>query len=825
MDTFRHDLRYAFRSLWRDRAFAATTIVTLGLAIGANAAIFTVVHSVLLRPLPYPEPDRLVVTFESFPGAGVERAGTSIPNYFDQRAITEVFESFALYQVSGHRVGRGEAAQGVSGMRVTPSFFEVLQARAARGRLFTEDEGAPGRNRVAVLSHAFAARQPGGVDGVVGREIVVDDRPHMVVGVLPEEFRFLDPNTRLWIPLAFTPEERADENRYSQNHQAIGRLAPGVTLAQAQQRLEAFTARNLERAGPLLPVLKNAGYATRVVSFADDMVRDVRGALHLLWGGVGLVLLIAAVNVTNLSLARATGRAKELATRQALGAGRGRILRLLVTETTVLAVLGGVVGLGLGYWSLDALEWLGLSDLPRASEIRMDWTVVTLTIAAAMVLGMIIGTVPALQTRSVAPGAALREEGRSGTIGRGARLTGRTLVVAQVAFAFVLLIGAGLLLASFQKVLAVDPGFVPTHVLTGRVAPGQVAYPDDDAVLAYTARALERIRALPGVVAAGVTSFLPFSWDDSSSVIIPEGYAASPGESVVSPSQLYITPGYLETLRVPLKRGRFFTESDTASSPRVVIIDERLAQRFWPNEDPVGKRMYFPRSPEDVANPGPDVTRLQVVGVVASVKLKGLVEGSEDARVGAYYIPYAQDPSRNVGFAIRVHPDADPSGVTAAVQRTLAALDPAMQMYDVVPMMERIERSLSPRRAPMLLSLAFGLVALMLASVGIYGVLAYQVIQRTREIGIRLALGSDAAGVVRLVLREGLLLIVIGVAGGVAGAVALRGLIASHLYGVGALDPLVLLAVTGVLATAALAACLGPAVRAARVNPVVALMS
>ena len=825
MDTLRHDLRFALRVLWRDRAFAATTVLTLALCIGANSAIFTVVQSVLLRPLPYPEPERLVTTFEAFPGAGVERAGTSVPNYVDQRALTDVFESFALYKTGGYRVGEGAGAETVAAMRVTPSFFTVLRVAAVRGRLFTEQEGTPGHERVAVLSHAYAARLPGGVDGVVGRKLRLDHHPYTVVGVLPERFAFLEPIWTVWTPLAFTAEERADDNRYSQNHQAIGRLAPGTTPAQAQAHLDAFTARNLERSGSLRAALENAGYATRVVPIGDDLVRDVRPALHLLWGGVALVLIIAAVNITNLSLARATSRARELATRQALGAGGARVVRLLVTEAMVLTVLGGAGGLVLGLWSLDALAWVGLADLPRAHEIRMDTEVVTLTLGVAVLLGVVIGAVPAIQTRSLSPGVALREEGRGGTAGRGARYMGKTLVVGQVALAFVLLIGAGLLLASFRQVLAVDPGFRADHVLTGRVAPIETAYPDDAAVLAYTNRALERIRSLPGVDAAGVSSFLPFGWDDSSSVVVPEGFVPAPGESVVSPHQLYVTPGYLETLGVQVKRGRLFTESDAASAPRVVIVDEALARRFWPNANPIGRRLYFPQKPEDVANPGPGVIWLRVVGVVSAVKLKGLVEGAEQMRTGAYYMPFAQDPSRNVGFAIRIREDADASGVTAAIQRALGELDPEMQMFDVIPMPERIKRSLNPRRAPMLLSLAFGLVALLLASVGIYGVLAYQVIQRTREIGIRLALGSDAAGVLRLVLREGLALVLIGVSAGAAGAVALRGVIASQLYGVGALDPLVLLAVTGVLAMAALAACLGPALRAARVNPVVALMS
>jgi putative ABC transport system permease protein len=441
-----------------------------------------------------------------------------------------------------------------------------------------------------------------------------------------------------------------------------------------------------------------------------------------------------------------------------------------------------------------------------------------------MFLGIVVGAVPALQLSGMSVSAVLREDGRTGTAGRAARYARRALVVAQVALAFVLLIGSGLLLASFRQLLLVNPGFQAEHVLTGRVSPLETKYPDAAALRSYTRRALERIRALPGIEAAGVSSFLPFGWDNSSSVIIPEGHAMTSGESVVSPHQLYVTAGYLEALRVSLRRGRFFTESDTPPAPGAVIVDERLAKLFWGSADPIGRRMYLPSTPDDVAKPGPGVTWLRVVGVVAPVKLRGLVEG-EDARAGAFYLPYAQDPSRNIGFAIRIKGTSDPVSVTAAVQRTLASIDPETQMYDTFAMKERIGRSLNPRKAPMLLSIAFGAVALLLATIGIYGVLAYQVSQRTREIGIRMALGSDPAGILRMVLREGVWLLLVGLGGGLVGAIALRGVIASQLFGVGALDARVILAVTGVLAVAAVVASLGPARRAARVDPVVALSS
>jgi predicted permease len=393
-------------------------------------------------------------------------------------------------------------------------------------------------------------------------------------------------------------------------------------------------------------------------------------------------------------------------------------------------------------------------------------------------------------------------------------------VVSQVALAFVLIVGAGLLLASFQRLLRVDPGFVADHVITGRLRPLASRYADDAALRSYAARALERIRALPGIEAAGATSYLPFSSDGSSSVIIPEGHVMSPGESVVSPNQLYVTPGYFEAMKVTLKRGRFFTDADGPDAPRVVILDEQLANRFWPNADPIGRRLYLPSKVEDVAKPGPDVTWLRVVGIVANVKMKGLVEG-EQARVGAYYQSYFQNPERGIGLAVRAQGDL--AATTSAIQRALGEVDPETKAFDVFTMSQRVEKSLNPRRAPMLLSTGFGLLALLLASIGLYGVLAYQVTQRTREIGIRLALGSDAGGILRLVLSEGALLVLFGLAGGLAGAIALRGVVSSQLFGVGALDPTVMLGAVVVLGAVSLAACLGPARRAARVNPLVAL--
>jgi predicted permease len=820
MDVFRQDLVFAWRTLRKDAAFAAAVILTLGVCLGANTAIFTLVRSVLLRPLPYPDADRLISAYDSFPGAGVERAGTSVPNYFDRREMTDVFEEVALFQPTGYRVGQGATAEGVAAMNVTPSFFQVLGVPAAVGRLFREEEGIRGRNRVVILSHALAAKQPGGAAGIVGQQMRLNDELYEVVGVMPERFSFLNPDVRLFVSIGFRDEDRGEDRRHSQNHDLIARLARGVTLQQAQARVDALNAQVIERAGPVKPLLINAGYVTRMVGLQADIVRSVRGALVLLWGGVLFVVLIAAVNIANLSLVRTSARMKELATRSAIGAGRGRIARQLVTEAVLLTLIGGALGLLVGFWSLGTLEWIGLSDLPRAHEISMDPVVFGLTFGLALVLGFAVGIAPSIHLARASLSDMLREEGRSGTSGRSTRHMRRGLVVSQVALAFVLLVGAGLLLASFQRLLRVNPGFVADGVVTGRLSPLATRYRDDAALRGYASRALEQIRALPGVEAAGATSYLPFTTDANSNVIVPEGRVMSPGESVVSPNMIVVTPGYLEAMTIALEHGRFFTEADGSEAPGVIILDQQLAHRFWPNADPIGRRVYLPSRPEDISKPGPNVTWLQVVGIVANVKMKGLVEG-EQARVGAYYRPYAQSPRRNIGFVVRSRTDL--AATTTAVQQALASVDPETKAFDVFSMSERVEKSLNPRRVPMLLSTAFGVLALLLASIGLYGVLAYQVSQRTREIGIRLALGANAGGILRLVLIEGALLVGVGLASGFAGALALRGVVASQLYGVGALDPTVMLIAVVVLGVVSLAACLGPARRAARVNPLVAL--
>jgi predicted permease len=820
VDTLWHDLRFALRMVRRDRGFALTAILTLAVCIGANTALFTVVRSVLLRPLPYPASDRLVNLYDSFPGAGVERAGTSVPNYYDRLSQTDVFDEQALYSFRGMNVGEGPSAERVRAMEGTPSLLRMLDVEPYLGRIFTKDEGEVGNTSRVVLAYGFWQRQFGGDRSAIGKTLRLNGEPYTVVGVMPKDFAFLDPDVQLWIPLAFTPRQRAEDERYSQNNEEIARLKPGATVEQAQQEIDALNQRLLDQAGQLKPLLVNVGYHSAVVLLQRDLVRNARSVLYLLWGGVLFVLLIATVNVTNLVLVRSSGRMRELATRVALGAGRGRMARQLLTETTLLAVVGGALGLVLGGWGLGGLASIGLADLPRGNEIHMDGVVVAFTLGLALLLGLVIGLVPVVQLARASVTQVLREDSRTGTAGRGSRLLRRALVTAQVAIAFVLLIGAGLLLASFQRMLAIDPGFKPAHVLTGFVNPPSARYPDGAALRGFVDRTLERIRSLPGVTAAGVTTGLPFGGSNSSSVVLAEGYVMKPGESVISPNRIRATPDYFEAMGIPLLRGRYFDATDTADAPAAIIVDERLAQKFWPDGDPIGRRMYQPDSPEEVLKPGPNSRWFTVVGVVGAVKQQGLVD-SEGARLGTFYLPYAQSPGQGVAFAVRTA--GDPAQATGVVRRAIAAVDPELPFYDVRPMAERVERSLERRRTPMMLSLGFGVVALLLAAIGIYGVLAYQVSQRAREIGIRMALGSDAPRIFRLIVGEGALIVGIGLAVGLGGTLGLGRLIVSQLYGVTPLDPTVIGLVAITLGAVALAASAAPAVRASRIDPVEAL--
>ncbi len=813
------DLQFGSRLLWKDKGFTLTTLLTLVVCIGANAAIFSVVHSVLMRPLPFADSDRVVLTYNSYPGAGVIRADSGVPDYYDRLRDVPAFAELAMVQHRGMTLGGEGSASRISAGAVTPSLFPLLRARALRGRVFRPEDGEVGSEHKVILSYALWQRLFAGSDTAVGKDLRLNGVPFAIVGVMPAGFLFLQADTQVWVPLAFTVKEKSDESRHSNNWTMFGRLAPGATVRQAQEQIDALNARNLERFPAMKQALIEAGFHTIAVPLQEDLVRAIRPVLYLLWCGVICVLLIGCVNIANLALVRASGRLKELATRQSLGAGHFRIARQLMLESLLLTLAGGLGGVLLGRWILGFITHLGIDELPRGSEIRMDAVVVAAMLGLAVLIGLVIGVVPVVRLLRVNLNALLRDESRGGTSGQGARRGRRALVTAQFAFAFILLVCAGLLAVSFRQVLAVRPGFDPDGVLTAMISLPRAQYKSDAELLGFTARVLEATRGLPGVQSAGVTSSIPFGGDYSDSVIFPEGYVAGKGESVISPSALTVSEGYLETMRTRLLRGRTFNAGDTAKAPKCILVDTQLAAKFWPNRDPIGRRLYQPQDAQHLT-PGPKTEYYTVVGVVDSVKLRGLVEGGE-ARFGAYYFPYAQAPER--GFALAVRSTGDPHALAAAIRRVVAGIDPELPLYSVKTMTERTSEALVSRRVPMLLALGFAAVALFLSAVGVYGVLAYQVAQRTREIGIRMALGGTARAISGLVLNESVRMLVLGLGIGLAGTVAAGRAMRSLLYGVQPMDPAVLALVAAVLGGVALVAAAVPARRAQRIDPAVAL--
>jgi predicted permease len=812
-------VRVALRSTLRDKTFSLPVLITLVVCIAANAAVFSVVHSVLLAPLPLSEPERLVAVYNSFPGAGAIEADNSIPDYYDRKQHVPAFGDLALYRRIGRTFGTADGAERITGAAATTSLFSILRTKPALGRLFLAADGEPGSEHKVVLTEGLWQRLYGGRADAIGKELRISGVPHEVVGVLPADFLFVDREASFWLPLAFTAEERADDQRFNNSFSMVGRLAPGATLEQAQQQLWALNKRTIENAGPLGPMLVDAGYTTLAFSLQERLVRDVRETLHLLWGGVVFVLLIGCVNVANLALVRATTRAREVAARRSLGAGPWQLLRQLLLESLVLTVTATVLGLGIAYLAVQAFAASAADRMPRGGEIALNTPTVLLALGLAAGLTLLLATIPLVRGARTPLARTLREEGRAGTASRGSRSVRRVLVATQVAFAFVLLLGAGLMLASFRELLEVRPGFEAAGVITGTIALPTTAYPEDADILAMNARILERVTAIPGIVAAGFNDAAPLTGSYSDSVILAEGYTPSPGESVISPAMSAITPGYFAALGVPLKRGRVFDERDTPTSQPVVIVDEQLAERFWPGKDAVGRRLYQPQSPDDITKIGPDTPWITIVGVVGNVKQRGLV--SEEERLGAYYFPFTQSLRRTMTLVVRTH--GDPLQMASTLRREIAAIDPELPLFDVQSMAQRLDGSVAGKRAAMTLATTFAGVALLLSTLGIYGVLAYQVSQRRREIGIRMALGSESRNVFRLIVGEGVMLLGIGLALGLVGLFALREVLARQLYGVSPFEPGVVAGVSALLVTVALVACMVPARRAARIDPLVAL--
>ena len=814
-------LAFAARSLWKNKGFTLAAFLTLALCIAANTVLFSIVHSVLLKPLPVPDSDRLVLVYNSYPGAGAVRGSSGVPDYYDRVRGMKAAESLALYDTRNRSTGESGRPERVVVMAVTPSFFRVARVQAELGRTFVEEEGEPGHEDKVVLSHGYWRERFGGDPHILGRQMRLDGRPFTIVGVMPADFQFLETESRVWIPLAFTAQQKSDDARHNNSWTSIGRLRDGATIAQAQAQVNALNAASLDLIPALKPLLINAGFNTKVVPLKDDLVRNVKSRLYLLWAGTLLVLLIGCVNVINLALVRTHARSRELATRLAMGAGRADVARQFFSESLLLTVASGLAGLFVGWASLRALTGLDLAQIPRGAEIQLGLMPVLFTLGLSLLLGLVIGAFPLASALTLDVNAVLHESGRTGTGGRGPRLLRRGLVVTQVAVAFLLLVGTGLLLASFRQILAVEPGFDPRHVLTACVRLPASRYPGDKELRGFTDEAVRRLRGLAGVTAVGATDSIPLTGDHSDSVILAEGYQMKPGESVISPTRLQVAAGYFESMRIPLVHGRYFDDRDSADGPLTIIVDTRLAKRFWPGQNPVGRRMYRPDSAEDLLGVNAKTRFLTVVGVVGEVKQDGLVVSTTP--VGAYYLPMAHDTTRFMAFTLRSA--GDPLVLAAPLRSAIAELDPELPVFDVKTMEQVSDESLVTRRWPMLLSMGFGVVALLLSALGIYGVLAYLVTQRTKEIGIRMAIGGTPRTIFDLVLKEGLTLLVAGLVAGSVGLLWLSRALASQLYGVRPSDPGVIALAALALGAIALIACVVPARRATRINPVVALNS
>ena len=813
MRTFLQDLRFGVRTLLKSPGFAAVAVVTLALGIGANSAIFSVVNGLLLQPLPYPESERLAIIWTHSPGANVEQDWPSPGQFAAVKSEASAFEDLALAQGTSLNLAVDGGAERVGVVRATSNLFSLLGARPALGRVLLPEEDAPGRPPAAVLSHGLWQRRFGSDPNVLGRALTLNGQSYTVVGVMPADFALgyeVMPTVGaieqpdVLLPLALTAERAASQG--DENYNILARLRPGATVEQAQVELD-LTARRLGQQFPDYYPPSRA-FRLSVRPLLEQVVGDVRTALLILLGAVGFVLLIACANVANLLLARAAVREKEMAVRTAIGAGRWRIVRQLLTESVALSAAGGALGLLVAFWGLEALRSLAPGNIPRLQMVALDWRVLLFTSVVTICTGVLFGLAPALRGSRVNLGETLKEGGRALAGGGGQRLR-NGLVVTEIALSLVLLVGAGLLIRSFMRVQQVEPGFDPRGLLSLRLSVAGTGYQGERGT-EYYQKLLERVRTLPGVESAGAASILPLGGGIGWGSITIEGYVPTTGQEAIQSDQRIAGPGYFETMRVPLLRGRLFDERDAEDSTPVAIIDENMARTYWPGTDPVGRRLKSGSADDDT----PWMT---VVGVVGNVKQYAL---DADSRV-TFYAPHTQRPSGTMYVVARTSGDAE--GLAPAVVREARAIEPNVPVFDVKTMERRLSESLARRRFAMLALGLFALVAMLLAAVGIYGVMSYSVAQRTREIGVRVALGARSRDVLGLVLRRGMILTLVGIGAGLAGAFALTRLMGSLLFGVSATDPLTYAAIALLLAAAALLACFIPARRATKVDPMMAL--
>jgi putative ABC transport system permease protein len=798
---FAGDLRYALRSLRRNKVFALAAVTTLALGIGANSAIFSIVNGVLLRPLPYPAPDRLVVLFGKYPNYG--RTGLSLPDFNDWRAQARTMELVAARHGAVFNFTGGAEPVQLRADRVTANFFRTVGVQPMVGRGFQTDEELGGDDLVVVLSHGFWERQFGGDRAIVGKTIQLSGQAHTVIGIAPPGFRFWR-DVDLWAP---TQVDRPNANRRSEFLVAFGRLKPGVTVNQADAEI-ATIARRLAEQYPAT----NANFQSEVVGLQEETVASVRLALLVFAAAVGLVLLIACANVANLLLARAAAREREIAVRSALGASRTRLIRQLLTESALVGVLGGLLGLLLAVWAIGALRASNTTLLPRLGEVRVDDAVVLFSLGVSLVTGLLFGLAPALRLATNRLHESIKEGARGAAGGAVTRFR-NTLVLGEVALAVILLVGAGLLIRSFEKLNRVDPGFDPNGVLTYQVSFPSSRYEDVNRLGSLYDQIIERTRAVPGVRGVAVSNTLPMQGSGYVSFVI-EGIPFPQRDASAAPIDVQpftVSPDYARVMRLSLRRGRFIEPRDVPGAGDVAVINTEMARQFFPEgRDPIGARVAFDGGT-------PTSQWFTIVGIVDVVTQEGL-----DAKpYSQIYLPIAQAPRRTVYVSVRA--DGDPSSLVPSARQALKSVDTEIPMHDPQPMLARVERSIAAPRVSVVVLTLFAALAMVLAAIGIYGVLSYAVSQRVREIGIRMALGADAGRVRRLIVRQGMTPALMGLGLGLGGAFLLTGLMEKLLFGVQSKDPLTFVLVGAFLTTIAFLASYLPARRATRVAPTEAL--
>jgi putative ABC transport system permease protein len=820
-----NDIKLALRGFAKTRGFTAIAVATLALAIGANSAVFSLINALLVRPLPYQEPSRIALIWEQFKTQGLERIPCSPPEFLDLQKEFQSGTGLAAFNYQTFNIGGGDVPERISGAVVSPSLFPLLGVESIKGRTFAREEEGIGHDDVIVISERLWKRRFNADPMLVGKTLLLNGRNYTVIGIMPAKFEFPIPlygvqgnqfaeRVDIWKPIAFTSEEL--KQRGSRSYGLITRLRPGVSLTQAQAELDKIISNWVQT---YKDNYGGGGFGAKIYALHDQVVGQMRTGLGILLGAVVFVLLIACANLATMLLARASARERELAIRVALGAGRWRLLRQMLTESVLLAAAGAAIGIFLSVWGLELLKEIGARTIPRLAEVDVDLVVLIVTTVVAVGTGILFGLIPAFASAKPELTEVLKEGGRSSTTGARRNQVRNSLVVAEIALALVLLVGAGLLLKSYARVQNIDPGFDRRNILTAELDLSETKYPQRGsdnynhgaAMTNFWNEALRRVQQLPGVEAAGLTVVLPLSGSNTDSSFAIEGRELRPNEPGPDEELRIVTADYFRVLRTPLLRGRFFSEGDNVDAPGVAIINDALAKKYWPNEDALGKRITFSDTRK------PDVKWLTIVGIVRSIRHRGLdVDPAPE-----YYLPLAQRPQSSMILAVRSVQDS--RALASAIRREIQSIDPDQPIANVRTLENVTADSVAPRRMSMVLLGAFAGIALLLAGVGIYGVISYLVVQRTHEIGVRMALGAQRNDVLRLVVGHAAKLVGIGTLIGLLLALFSTRTLSALLYNVGAFDAGTFIFVTIALAAIAVLASYIPALRATRADPMIAL--